>query len=258
MPHWRIAVHRWIVKASKIPQDRVRWADDEAPWPSTKDGLWISLRVMADDGVAWTEYHVRPYSFPDLAVDSVNPASGELGVANLPLFTGDGPVRLAGAGIPSGLEASKDYWAIRASASSLRLASSLANAIDEIAVEVADTGSLPLSIVATDHTVRSGAEMDEVTKSSGPVEVSIQVRGVGAFERAKETKLRSQAPQTRALLHGANVGLLSAGAVQNVGAALNAGNYEQRAAMTVRLAVSSEHVDTVSAIESVDFEGTTS
>ena len=250
-----IAIHRWIVAASGIGQERVRWSDDGQPWPKAADGPWISLRMLGGDpGRAWVEHHRRLFALAPLAVSSI--AGNQLTVAGHPLKDGDGPLRVVGATLPAGLSAAVDYWAIREGASALSLAATFENAIDRIAISLGDVGALPLSLETTAQTLRAGAELTEVTREAGVIELGVQCRGGDAFGLLRDARLKAHAPRRRAILHGANVGLLEIGGVQNVGAALNAATYEPRASMTARLSLSSFESDTGTVIDAVEFEET--
>ncbi|MCC6425635.1 MAG: hypothetical protein IT435_02320 [Phycisphaerales bacterium] len=80
--------------------------------------------------------------------------------------TGFGPVRLTNSGgaLPAGLAGSTDYWMIVVSSSTFRLATSKANALAGVAVEVQDAGSGTHSMRATMQTVADQMEqcLDEV------------------------------------------------------------------------------------------------
>lgn len=247
-----VGIHRWVAASSGVAQERVRWSDDVSPWPSTKDGEWVSLRDMGDDSTAaWVEYRERVVEIGPVTIQSIDGASGQFLAEDHGLQTGDGPVRLTGTA-PTGFTG--DLWAIRASASRVRFATSFVRAMDGLAIEVVDSGTPPLAITSTAHTVRAGAELTQSTHEMGALEISVQVRGTNAMAVMRRFRIACQAPQFRSLLHSANVGLLSVGPVQNVGAALNAGNYEPRAAMTIRLSIGSVHTDTITVIESADVE----
>lgn len=71
------------------------------------------------------------------------------------LQTGDGPVRLtnSGGGLPSGLATGTDYYAIRLTADTFSLASSLANALAGTAVTVSDAGTGTHTVDVTTSTV---------------------------------------------------------------------------------------------------------
>lgn len=249
---WELAVHRWVVHSSGIEQERVRWADDGMPWPKAKDGPWISLRELGGGAaVAWTEYHPRVYDFEALTVTALD--GSRLVIAGHPLRTGDGPVAVVGAAPPTGLATGTGYWAIRTSAGLLSLATTFEDAVNEIAISPVG-GTFPFAIESTDATRRAGHELKQVTRENGVIEIGVQLRGEGAMGLLRVARLKAQSPRARGLLHAANVGLVEMGAVQNVGAALNAATYEPRASMTVRLSRSAEHVDSSTFIASFDLE----
>lgn len=84
--------------------------------------------------------------------------------------TGYGPVRLTTSGsLPGGLATGTDYWLIVVSSSTFQLASSKANALAGIAVEVQDAGSGTHNMRATMQTVADQLEqcLDEVLTFPG-------------------------------------------------------------------------------------------
>lgn len=106
--------------------------------------------------------------------------------------TGFGPVRLTTSGtLPAGLALTTDYWMIVVSANTFRLASSKANAIAGVAIEVQDAGSGTHNMRATMQTVADQMEqcLDEVLCFPGyrdmPKDVNVNkfwveaVQGVG-------------------------------------------------------------------------------
>lgn len=250
---WEIAIHRWVVYSTGIAQERVRWSDDGGPQPQLKDGPWVSLRVLGDNGgQAWTEYHRRPFDFAPLSVTAVS--GDQLTTPGHPLQDGDGPVLVVGEALPGGLTAGVGYWAIRAGASLLSLAATFENAINEVAVDLTSSGSLPITIESTAATMRAGHELSQVTREAAVLELAVSLRGGDAMGSLRIARLKAQSPRARGLLHVANVGLLEAGGLQNVGAALNGATYEPRASMTVRLSLSAAHVDTSTFAESFETE----
>lgn len=254
-----IAIHRWIAASTEVPQARIRWADDEPPWPKLSEGPWVSLRWLGGPPErAWLEYQRRVFDAAPVSVSAVDVATDRITAAGHPYQTGDGPVVLEGAATPGGTTAGVDVWVIRVSASQLQLASTFANAINGEAIDLTSTGSLPLSINSTSRTMRAGEELSQITRKAGAHELSVQCRGLDAFGILKRASVRGEAPRLRELLHVANVGLLSVGNVQNVGAALNAATYEPRASMTVRISIEQSHVDTETIGESFQVEATVS
>lgn len=252
-----IAVHRWVQRSSMVPQDRIRWSDSTAPWPSVQDGPWISLRDLGDDGGREiTTTRRRAWSFFTMQVSAADAENDQLQLAQHPFQDGDGPVRLVGDDPPGGLAELVDYWTIRDSGSLFRLASSFSNAIARESIDLSSPGSLPIAVASTPKTRRAGAEAEVVTGHMLDLDLSVQCRGLDAMGVLRSMRTAGQSAEVCEVLHNANVGLLEVGAVQNVGAALNAATYEPRAAMTVRLSVYlGPHVDTVTVIETVETEG---
>jgi hypothetical protein len=254
-----VAIHRWVAAATEVPQDRIRWADDSPPWPKLADGPWVSLRWLGGPPErAWIEYHRRTFDAADVAVSAVDVGASRLTAAGHPYQTGDGPVVLDGAAPPGNTTAGVDVWVIRVSSSLLHLAATFADAINGVPITLSSAGTLPLTIKSTTRTMRAGEELSQVTRKVGAHELAIQCRGLDAFGILKRASVRGEAPRLRALLNIANVGLLSVGNVQNVGAAINAATYEPRASMTVRLSIEQSHVDTETIGESFQVEATVS
>lgn len=84
----------------------------------------------------------QPFSFAEFTY-SVSASTDQLTKAGHGLQTGDGPVRTANSGgaLPGGLAATVDYWVIAVDVDHLRLATSFANAIAGVAVDVTSNGS---------------------------------------------------------------------------------------------------------------------
>jgi hypothetical protein len=76
-------------------------------------------------------------------------AADTLAVVDHPFITGDGPVRLTGADLPAPLVIDTDYWVVVVDSATLKLATSLADAIATVPVVVnlADDGSGTRTIV---------------------------------------------------------------------------------------------------------------
>ncbi len=69
------------------------------------------------------------------------------------LETGDGPVRVSGAGLPTGLSAGVDYWVVKTSATVLKLATSLANALAGTVIDLTTDGSAAQTLADVAGTV---------------------------------------------------------------------------------------------------------
>ncbi len=66
------------------------------------------------------------------------------------LETGDGPVRVSGAGLPTGLSAGTDYYVVKVSATVIKLATSLTNALAGTIIDLTTDGSAAQTL--SDHT----------------------------------------------------------------------------------------------------------
>lgn len=97
------------------------------------------------------------------------------------LLTGDGPVRVSnsGGGLPGGLAAATDYWVIRLSANTLKLASSLALALAGTSVLLSTDGTGTQTLSDKAQTFTAEADDDTLTASAhglttghGPVTVA--------------------------------------------------------------------------------------
>lgn len=128
----------------------------------------------------------------DFTSTDVTIADGLLTAAGHGKDTGFGPVRLTTSGtLPGGLTTGTDYWMIVVSSSTFRLATSKANALAGVAVEVQDAGTGTHSMRATMQTVADQMEqcLDEVLCFPGyrdmPKDVNVNkfwveaVQGVG-------------------------------------------------------------------------------
>lgn len=72
------------------------------------------------------------------------------------LLTGDGPIRVAnsGGGLPGALAAATDYWVIKVSSSTFKLATSLANALDGTGINISSDGTGTQTLSDTSLTKR--------------------------------------------------------------------------------------------------------
>lgn len=91
---------------------------------------------------------VRGRYLLSVAIEAVDASTDTLELVAHGLPTGTGPFQLTTTGtLPGGLTAGTDYWVITADADALQLATSAADADDEIAVELSSAGTGTLSLV---------------------------------------------------------------------------------------------------------------
>lgn len=84
-----------------------------------------------------------------LTITSVNPTTDTLTITGHGLTTGDGRVAVytPDGSLPGGLSATTSYWVIRVDADNIKLASSSANALDGIPVNISSAGSGTLQLL---------------------------------------------------------------------------------------------------------------
>ena len=248
MTRWQGAVRAWIAAGTGIALERVIWADQNTPLPTSAAGAWVSLRELgeASGGSDWLATSAVPLEV-DLEVEVVNAAADSLTITSHGLATGDGPLRLATTGaLPGGLAVDTDYWTIRIDADTLQLAATFLGAVETpTPVAIAGGGAGTHRLISTAATRRAGAEIERTVMGTRTATVSVQCYGGasvdanGAAARLKRTLAALSLPSITAALRAANVGLSDdqVGAVQNVGGVRQVAGFEPRAAMTVQISV---------------------
>lgn len=249
MTRWQGAVRGWIAAGTGIALDRVVWADQNTPLPTSAAGAWVSLRELgeASGGSDWLATSAVPLEV-DLEVEAVNAAADSLTITSHGLATGDGPLRLTTTGaLPGGLAVDTDYWAIRLDVDTLQLAATFLGAVETpTPVVIAGGGAGAHHLTSTAATRRAGAEIERTVMGTRTVTVSVQCYGGGASvdangaaARLKRTLGALSLPSIKAALRAANVGLSDdqVGAVQNVSGIRQVAGFEPRAAMTVQISV---------------------
>jgi hypothetical protein len=97
----------------------------------------------------------HPLVYADNALTSVDHTADTLTKTAHALKTGDGPIQLTTSGtLPAGLATATNYWAIRSDANTIKLASSLLNALSLSAIDFTSNGSGTHTIVDTPDTKR--------------------------------------------------------------------------------------------------------
>lgn len=264
------AIHAWVVKASGLPNGSVIWSGSAKRRPQTvtappPDSQWISLLLGDDveDSMPWVDVEDNPLTFTafTFTASAVTPP-GVLTATAHGRLTGDGPVQLTNVGgaLPSGLQAGFDYWVITVDANHLRLAASFEDAIADtpIPAPVASAGTGVHTLSATADTVRAGAEILEVVRSTDAATLSIQCYGGPPTGRGRplsvlQTVVKSAwLPSVRNALELAGVGVTTSGRVNDVGAALNSSRWEPRAHVDIKVWVTAEISEPGSVIERVE------
>lgn len=174
----KAALHQWVVACTQLSAQKVVWGrQKETPRPE-HDGIIMKLYVVDDDGGSWVDTVDNPLVFADLVVTSVS--GNNLTIANHNLVTGDGPVNLIGAALPSPILANTNYWVIRVNANTIQLAvqfedtgggDATGNPITPITLST--SGTPPITLVCTSKSLRSGQEILHVQQ--GLVRMTLQL-----------------------------------------------------------------------------------
>jgi hypothetical protein len=241
----RAAIGAAITASSGLAADRVRWGRQglAAARPSTP-GAWISMLELGetDVGRPRVRYVRNPMVFADKPVAAVVTGTpGALTVTGHALQTGDGPVRLATTGTaPGGLAVDVDYWAIRLTDDTLRLALSHLGAVETPApVAISSAGTGAHRLVDTAATLRAGAECLATTQSTGLRTVSVQCYGGDAVDDdsplsiLRRVRAALELPAIRGALWASGVGLQRAGAPADRSVTVTPGRFEPRAVMEI-------------------------
>lgn len=110
---------------------------------------------------------------------TANASTDQLAATGHPLQTGDGLVQVSnsGGGLPGGLVAVTNYWAIRIDANNFKLATSRANAIGGDAIDITSAGTGTQTLAATGSTVRpADAEVTRSLTVDGDLTIAGKIR----------------------------------------------------------------------------------
>lgn len=116
---------------------------------------------------------------------TANSGTDQLTATAHPLQTGDGPVQNSnsGGGLPGGLAAVTNYWALRIDANNFKLATSRANAIGGVPIDITSNGTGTQTLAAVGATRVSDAEVtrnltvDGFTTLTGGITGALSVIG---------------------------------------------------------------------------------
>ena len=240
-------IHGWIVTATGLATDRVRWARQgkAVPRPSTP-GPWVSLREVGVEagGPDWSDRAAYPLTFADLAIAAVNAGADTLTVTAHGRTTGDGPVQIETTGTaPGGATIATDWWLIAVDANTLRLAATFVDAIDEIPVDITDAGTGSHAIVSTDDTRRAHAEIIATTRGTRTATISIQAyageptdsTGTTAMGYLDRIRAAAALDGVREAMRTDGVAIAVIGPSRDISVALAGGDFEPRAVLEARV-----------------------
>lgn len=261
-------IHGWIVTATGLTADRVRWARQgkAVPRPTTP-GPWISIREIGVEagGPDWTERAAYPLTFADLAIATVDAGADTLTVTAHSRTTGDGPVRIETTGTaPGGAAIATDYWLIAVDANTLQLAASFVDAMDGVSIGLTDAGAGSHAIASTDDTRRAHAELIATTAGTRTATISIQAyageptdsTGTTAMGYLDRIRAAAALDGVREAMRAEGVAIAVIGQSRDLSVALAGGDFENRAVLEARVHVDAPHLtETMTIIETVTATG---
>lgn len=171
------AIHTWVTGGSLLDERKIIWAYQGGVRP---EGPYIELTVASTRGVGqdWTKHRPVALSFADLTV-TADPITDRLTHVAHGLATGDGPLQLTTTGVTPGNSAVvTNYWAIRDSADTLRIAETFYQAMTGDALDLGDAGTGTLKVVSTANTVRHGRELEKVVQGHRVATLNLQCFGL--------------------------------------------------------------------------------
>ncbi len=253
------ALHSYVVAGSGLSASQVVWGQQDAPRP---EGPSIVMRFsnLAEQGRPWLDVENNPVRKPNRLP---NAGTETYTAAGHGLLTGDGPVRLTTTGtLPGNLTLATDYWVIRITADTFKLASSFPNAMNAtpVAIDISSNGTGTHSVEDTAETLRAGAEL--LGYARGFLRATLELRchsavGVG-LEMATSIlqRIRSRRPwmSQRDLLTDANIGMIDIERVRAILGIRDALLFEPRAVCEMHLSIPLEEAEHLGIIEHAEVE----
>jgi hypothetical protein len=246
------ALQNWVVACTGLAADHVIWAGQQGFRP-TQPAIVMKLQALDDDGLPWIDRENNYITFDDIEITDIDTdtftatAHGRL--------TGDGPVQLEGDDLPLNAEEDVNYWIIKDSADTFRLATSYVDAINGVPLTLGDTGSGDMFLVDTDTTTQTGGEIKVLSRSLMKAMLTLQCYtniGTG-IDMATATLWRVNAkrllPTPLAILEDANIGVIQFGRVLSIGGTQDLVFFEPRAVVDIMIHFTSEETENISSIE---------
>jgi hypothetical protein len=255
------AIASWIIGASGLTSDRIRWEGQPQPEPSGNAQPCISIGrfTFSNPGSDWVDYEPNPLVFADKVI-TLNAATDQATATAHGLTTRSGPVRLTTTGslAGTGLATGTDYWLIVDGANTFKFATSFLNADAGTFIDIQGTGVGVHSLVDTPDTVKAGEELREVVRGARNVTFNVTcfpplptTDVTEAVIILSDISAKSGLRVYSEILQNANIGLLDPGSPTPVAGIQNAVYFEPRAVMTVVFTTSSEVSGTETIIDYV-------
>jgi hypothetical protein len=250
------ALYDWVVACTGLAADHVVWGQQQAPRPP-QPGIIMRLMMEDDEGIPWLDMVPQPL-VGDVTVESVDDVTNTLTKTAHGLLTGDGPFTLNGADVPDGLTAGLNYWIVKVTDDTFKVADGFVNAMNGVTIDLLDVGSGAITFNDNDDTRRAGKEVKYFLRSLVKATLVLECytdNGVG-MDMASSILWRVASkrllPTPVTILQNANIGVSEVTRVRSLGG--TQGNYlfEPRAQMDITLYLASEDSEDGSIFERVE------
>lgn len=265
----QLALHRWAVAATGYPAGQIIWAGQGGgrPVSGVTPVAGAVLRLMADMplGEDHVSQDLNPIVLADDEVESVDADENTLTLTGHAYQNADGPVRMPTTGTrPAPLVADQDLYVIVVDDDTIKLAATVKEAYNGVAIDLTDEGVGTHTIVDTPETVRVGEELIRKARGMRLAVLSVQAYAGpppsgdlatgnnSPFARLSRMKAHSHFDSRIESLNAGGVGLSAVGDVMSFDGQLGPAVYEPRAAMEVRFFHTSEEQEFGSFAETLE------
>lgn len=264
---WDVALdgmYDWVVGGTGLSADKVMWGGQDTARP---DAPAVTMRIsnISELGSTWLDYENNPHTFADITVNA-SAASNEFTAVAHARLTGDGPVRLTSTGtFPGGTDGVTDYWVVKITNDTFKLAASFQDAMATIPVfiDLTSDGTGTIKLVDTESTLRQGEELRAVSRGlvRATLELTCHSDPVVSMNTAiailQKIRTRRELPSQQDILETANIALQD---VERVRAIITGRRddflFEPRAMLDVHLCFAVEESELMTIIERVEVTNT--
>jgi hypothetical protein len=249
------ALQNWVVYCTGLAADHVVWGQQQAPRPA-QPGVIMRIMLLDDNNRPWVDVEPNPLVIPTITVTGVDATANTFTKTGHGLLTGDGPVQLSSTvSLPGNITALTNYWIIKVDADKFKLATKFLDAMNNVAVDLADAGSGVITLDDTATTVRQGQEVKFLARSLQKALLTLECYtdvGVGmdmATAILWRVGSKRMLPTASAILEEANVSVIDVDRVRAVGGTQSQYLFEPRAMLDVKLYLVSEEAENTTIIE---------
>ncbi len=251
------ALYDWVVYGSGLNANQVTWEQQRSAARPGQPAITMRISSIDVQGVDWLDVDDNPLVIADIAFTAVDATANTLTKVAHGLVSGDGPIRLTTTGtLPGGLALATDYWVIRITDDTIKLAASyvhtggnnVGNTITPI--DLTDVGTGVHTLSDTTDTLRAGEEIRQLSRGLRYITLVLSCHtetgvGMGMAQAVLARVLARRALSVQlATLTDAKLSYIDNNSVRAINGVQSAILFEPRAILEIRFAsVSEEEVD---------------